>query len=81
MRLEYAPHFQRNFVKLPKGIQNKFEKQVAHLSRDIHYPSLRAKKYDEGDDIWQARVDDHYRFYFQIRGDCYTLLRIEGHKD
>ena len=81
MRLEYVPHFQRGFVKLPKGIQSKFEKQVVHLLSDIRYPSLRAKKYDEDEDVWQARVDDHYRFYFQIKGDCYMFLRIEGHKD
>ena len=81
MRVEYAPHFQRGFAKLPKGIQNKFEKQIAHLLRDIRYPSLRAKKYHEADGVWQARVDDHYRFYFQIKASCYTLLSIEGHKD
>ena len=81
MRLEYTPHLQRGFVKLAKGIQNKFAKQVAHLLRDIRYPSLHAKKYREADDVWQARVDDHYRFYFQISDDYYTLLRIEGHKD
>ena len=81
MRFEYTPHFQRSFVKLPKGIQQKFEKQAAHLLRDIRYPSLRAKKHDEAGGVWQARVDGHYRFYFQIRGECYTLLRIEGHED
>jgi len=81
MRVEYAPRFQRGFVKLPRGIQNKFEKQVAHLLRDIRYPSLRAKKFDEADNVWQARVDDHYRFYFQINDNCSSLLRIEGHKD
>lgn len=81
MRIEYAPRFQRGFLKLPKRIQNKFEKQITHLLRDIRYPSLRAKKYHEADGVWQARVDDHYRFYFQIKDDCYTLLCIEGHKD
>ncbi len=31
--------------------------------------------------IWQARVDDHYRFYFIIDGDTYVLLSILGHTD
>ena len=81
MRVEYAPHFQRGFLKLPLGIQNKFKKQITHLLRDIRYPSLRVKKYHGADGVWQARVDDHYRLYFQIGDDCCTLLRIEGHKD
>ncbi|HEY4476414.1 MAG TPA: hypothetical protein VJB69_00270 [Candidatus Paceibacterota bacterium] len=47
----------------------------------MRYPSLRAKKYDEGSDIWQARVDDHYRFYFQIKGDTYIIVNILPHTD
>jgi hypothetical protein len=30
-------------------------------------------------DIWQARVDGSWRFYFQIRGDIYYLLNITPH--
>ena len=81
MRVEYTPHFQRRFLKLPRVIQNKFEKQITHLLRDIRYPSLRAKKYHEADGVWQARVDDHHRFYFQIKDGYYILMSIEGHKD
>jgi hypothetical protein len=38
------------------------------------------KKYDETNDIWQARVDDGYRFYFQIDGETYILLSIISHQ-
>jgi len=31
------------------------------------------------DDIWQARVNDDYRFYFRIAGDEYRILRIIPH--
>jgi len=33
--------------------------------------SLHAKKYDEAQDIWQARVNRNWRIYFTIAGDTY----------
>lgn len=42
-------------------------------------PFATAKKFDETNDIWQARVDDDYRFYFQIDGETYLLLSIIPH--
>ena len=49
------------------------------LVQILRHPSLRAKKYDEARDIWQARVDRAWRFYFQIKGDTYYLLNITPH--
>jgi len=49
------------------------------LVQDIRHPSLRAKKYDEAQDIWQARVNQDWRFYFQIEGGTYILLDIMKH--
>ncbi|MBI2120015.1 MAG: hypothetical protein HYT94_00120 [Parcubacteria group bacterium] len=60
-------------------IQKKFEKQSVFLIKNIAHPSLRAKKYDESRDIWQARVDKNVRFYFIIDGDAYVLLEIKNH--
>jgi len=40
---------------------------------------LRAKKYDEANDVWQARVNRSWRFYFAIRGDEYVILSIIPH--
>jgi len=40
---------------------------------------LRAKKYDESADLWQARVSKDWRFYFQIRGDVYFIVGIIPH--
>lgn len=81
MRLEHTQNFRRGFEKLPPEIQKKFRKQAAYLRDDLRYPSLRAKKYLEQDDIWQARVDDQYRFYFRIEKDTYILLWIRRHRD
>ena len=81
MRRASTKPFDREFKKFSKEIQDAFEKQVNFLLQDIRPPSLRAKKYDEGTDIWQARVTKNVRFYFRLDGDVYILLNIRKHKD
>jgi plasmid maintenance system killer protein len=46
---------------------------------NLHHPSLRAKKYDESDDRWQARVNKNWRFYFRIVDDTYRVLKLIPH--
>jgi plasmid maintenance system killer protein len=40
---------------------------------------LHAKKYDEAAGRWQARVNDDWRFYFQIVGDTYRVTGLMPH--
>ena len=49
------------------------------LLQDLNHPSLRAKKYDERREIWQARVNYSWRFYFKIVGDTYRMEEIKYH--
>jgi len=79
MKFEFSDHFLKKLDVFPISIRRKFEKQLTFLLRDIRYPSLRAKKYLENEDIWQARVDEDIRFYFQIENDTYILLDIMRH--
>jgi mRNA interferase RelE/StbE len=79
MTASFTLRFRRQYKKLSEDRQAKFDKQLAFLLSNLRHPSLRAKKYDEVSDIWQARVDDGYRFYFQIDGETYVLLSIISH--
>jgi len=79
MKCDFTHQFIRRYHSLPKEIQRKFDKQLKYLLQNLRYPSLRAKKYDEEKDIWQARVNRNYRFYFLIEGDTYILLEIKLH--
>lgn len=81
MKVSHTPRFQKSALAFGREIQNKLEKQIRFLLRDIRHPSLHAKKYDEAKGIWQARVDDSVRFYFEIAGDTYILHDIRKHKD
>jgi len=79
MKFYPTASFVRSYKKLLPQIQNKTDKAVALLLKNLRHPSLRCKKYDEEKDIWQARVDRYYRFYFLIKGDTYILLEIRIH--
>jgi hypothetical protein len=52
-KLFRTTHFERNYAKAPRQVQRAFDKQSL-LPLQTH-PSLRAKKYDEGEGLWQAR--------------------------
>jgi mRNA-degrading endonuclease RelE of RelBE toxin-antitoxin system len=79
MTASFTLRFHKQYQKLSKDRQAKFDKQLDFLLSNLRHPSLRAKKYDEAKDIWQARVDNDYRFYFTIEGDSYILLSIIPH--
>lgn len=79
MKFHYATIFKRELRELPQFIRNRFYKQAGFLLRDIRHPSLHAKKYSEKYNVWQARVDKNYRFYFLIKNNTYILLHIKKH--
>jgi len=81
--MNYRPtrRFERSFKKFQAEVKNAFKKQISLLLKDLRHPSLRAKKYDESHDVWQARVTHNVRFYFVIDGNEYVLIDIEKHRD
>jgi mRNA interferase RelE/StbE len=79
VRVQLSPQFERSYANAPLQVQKLFDRKLALLVQNLRHPSLRVKKYDEAHDIWQARVDRAWRFYFQIRGDTYYLLNITPH--
>jgi len=81
MKIVFSEPFQKRYKYLSDPLKERFKKQLAFLVKNLRHPSLRAKKYDGGEDIWQARVDWHHRFYFQIRGDTYYILNLRKHRD
>ena len=63
----------------PAEVRKAFFKQVELLQQSLRHPSLRAKKYDEARNLWQARVNRDWRFYFLIRGDAFIIVTITPH--
>ena len=60
-------------------VQKAFIKQMNFLAHNLQHPSLHAKKYNEAEDRWQARVNNDWRFYFTITGNTYRIDNIIPH--
>jgi mRNA-degrading endonuclease RelE of RelBE toxin-antitoxin system len=63
----------------PTAVQRAFGKQLQFLADNLHHPSLHAKKYNEAQDLWQARVTRDWRLYFLIVGDTYRIEDVIPH--
>ena len=70
MELRYTERFRKSYERAPASIRKAFDKQALFLKGSLLHPSLRAKKYDESRNWWQARVTRDWRFYFRI--DVYS---------
>ena len=68
MKRCYTERFLRSYAAAPPKVRRVFDKQAALLSANPRHPPLRAKKYDDANDVWQARVNRDWRFYFTIDG-------------
>jgi len=79
MNLDYTRSALGTLNQLPVPVRKALYKQAAFLVANLHHPSLRAKKYSETEDKWQARVNRGWRFYFTIVGDTYIVTEIIPH--
>ena len=78
-QVRFAHGADKALVGAPPIVKKAFHKQVGFLIENLQHPSLRAKKFDEANDIWQARVNRDWRFYFLIQDDTYLILDIIPH--
>ena len=80
MKVDYTnPRVVSQLKNAPPNVRKAFFKQLKFLAVNLHHPSLHAKKYDEGRDLWQARVTKDWRFYFVIQNDTYIVLDVIPH--
>jgi len=56
MKIDYTERVLDALEDAPIAVRKAFRKQLHFLAENLHHPSLRAKKYDEAHDVWQARV-------------------------
>jgi plasmid maintenance system killer protein len=79
MKRQLTPTALRSYQTAPPAVRKAFEEQARLLVENLQHPSLQAKKFDEARDIWQARVNRQWRFYFSIAGDTYIIRDIIPH--
>ena len=79
MRLLRTAAFGEDYVRLPKAVQEKFERKIRLFMNNINHPSLRVQKMQGHANRWEASIDMFYRFTFEIHTDHYLLRRIGPH--
>lgn len=79
MRLTRVDSFRRSYKKLPEFVKKKADRILILLAEDLRHPSIRAKKIQGADDIWEGRIDRFHRFTFEIKSDEIILRSIGPH--
>jgi len=79
MRVVFSDRAIESLKDAPVNVRRAFEKQLRFLVNNLHHPSIRAKKYDESQDLWQGRVNRDWRFYFTISHDVYRIEDVTPH--
>lgn len=79
MRIIRLDCFKEDYKKLPQNIQKRTDKKITLLINNPHHPSLRIKKIQGTEDVWEGRITKRIRFTFQIIKDIYILRRIGEH--
>ena len=80
MILKFAKSAEKNYKKLSLNIQKKADKQFELLLTNYRHPSLRSRKMGKGD-VFEARIDRHYRFTFQILEEEIYILTVGPHDE
>src|SRR6266550_908446 len=62
MKIRHTTTASKAFDEAPEAVRKAFLKQIGFLKENLKHPSLHAKKYDESQDLWQARVNKDWRF-------------------
>jgi mRNA-degrading endonuclease RelE of RelBE toxin-antitoxin system len=81
MRVFAYERFRASYQALPSFVQRKVDRQLTMLAQNLRYPSLQVKPVKGTRDIWEARVDQHYRLTFERRGDALYLRVVGNHDD
>jgi addiction module RelE/StbE family toxin len=79
MKVAFTKPFKRDYQGLPENIQKQIDEQIMRLLVNPKQPSLRIKKMEGRQSVWEAKITGGYRMTFQINGDTYLLRRAGTH--
>ncbi len=79
MEVRLTERVRWQYPRAPSEVQRAFDRKLEFLAKDLRHPSLHAKKYDEANDVWQARVSQGWHFYFHRQGSFYLVLSLVSH--
>ena len=76
---QFTKIFKKEYQKLPREIQDNFDKKLSLLLEDILHPSLRAKRIQGTKNRWEGSITMKYRFTFELHGNKAIFRTIGTH--
>lgn len=80
-RITYTKRFEKNLKKLTAAEKTQLKKKLEILIMDPLYPSLRTKRIQGTEDLFEFSVNMDVRVIWQYEGDTLILLLDIGHHD
>ena len=78
IRLTRTERFKKSVLELDLTTQKELKKQLKHLVSNPRHPSLGVKKIKGTKTVFEARVNDFYRFTFEFGEEDEIILRAIG---
>jgi hypothetical protein len=79
MKVVWAARARCALAAAPASVRKLSTNNRSCFAVNRRHPSLYAKKFDETEGIWQARVNLGWHFYFKIRGDVALVTSVVPH--
>lgn len=80
-KIKFTRRFLRSFARLPASVQEKLKKQLSLLVDNPRHPSLQSKPIRGAPGLYEARLDDAYRFTYEREANDTLVLRVVGKHD
>jgi mRNA interferase RelE/StbE len=77
-RLTRIERFKKSVLELDEKTRAKLKKQLGHLMTDPRHSSFHVKKIKGTRSVFEARVNDFYRFTFEYGQNNEVILRVVG---
>lgn len=78
LKLTRTERFKKSVFELDQKTREKLKKQLRFLVSDPRQPSLHVKKIKGTRSIFEARVNDSFRFTFEFGKNHEIVLRVVG---
>ena len=77
----YTPRFKKHFKTLSAQEKNQLKNKLTLLSENPSHPSLRVKRIQGTDDLYECSVNMDVRIIWYYDGDTMIILLDVGHHD
>jgi len=79
MKLIRTSRFKKDYKKLTPLLQKRTKEKLKLFANNPGHPSLNVKKVKKLGNMFEARINKNYRFFFFIQENAYYLVRIGPH--